>query len=103
MIRAEFYKSEGLLNRFNITGHAGYADHGSDVVCAAVSSAVQLIVNILEEFDCEPSVTVEDDLIDCRITALAQTGSALLEQLVLHLRSVCEEFPKTIKITISEV
>lgn len=103
MIRAEFYGSEGLLNRFRVSGHAGYAEHGSDVVCAAVSSALQLTVNILFEFDCEPSINTGDNVVDCRTTASEQTSSAIMEQLRLHFESICEEFPNTINITISEV
>jgi uncharacterized protein YsxB (DUF464 family) len=103
MIRAEFYDSKGLLNGFSISGHAGYADRGHDVVCASVSSAVQLIINLLNEFDCEPKVNVGDNVIECRTTASINTASAMLEQLKLHFEAILEEFPKTIKITISEV
>ena len=103
MIRAEFYDSNGLLNGFSISGHAGYAESGSDVVCASVSSAVQLIVNLLNEFDCEPEINVGENVIECRTTASMNTASAMLEQLKLHFEAILEEFPKTIKITISEV
>lgn len=103
MIRAELYESNGLLNGFRISGHAGYAEKGKDVVCAAVSSAVQLIVNLLNEFDCEPQMSVEDNVVECRTSASPNTASAMLEQLKLHFETILEEFPKTIKITISEV
>lgn len=103
MIRAEFYESKGILKGFKMSGHAGYAESGSDVVCAAVSSAVQLTVNLLSEFDCEPQVSAADNIVDCRITASANTASAMLEQLKLHFEAILEEYPKTIKITISEV
>ena len=58
MIRAEFYESDGLMSGFTFSGHAGYAESGSDVVCAAVSSAVQLTANLLEDFDFSPDVNV---------------------------------------------
>lgn len=103
MIRAVFYRSDGLFSGFDISGHAGYAEAGSDIVCASVSSAVQFAVNILDEFDCEPRVSVESNLISCRITASENTAGAVLEVFRNHLESVLEEFPKTIKITISEV
>lgn len=103
MIRAEFYDSKGLLNGFSISGHAGYADRGQDVVCASVSSAVQLIVNLLNEFDCEPKMNLGNNLVECRTTASPNTASAMLEQLKLHFEAILEEFPKTINITTSEV
>ncbi|MCM1507132.1 MAG: ribosomal-processing cysteine protease Prp [Ruminococcus flavefaciens] len=103
MIRAKFYQSGGKLKGFDISGHAGYAELGQDVVCASVSSAVQFAVNILDEFDCKPEVSVEDNLISCRITASVNTAGVVLEVFRNHLESILEEFPKTIKITISEV
>ena len=103
MIRAEFYDSKGLLNGFSISGHAGYAEKGSDVVCASVSSAVQLIVNLLNEFDCEPKMNIGENIVECKTTSSPNTASAMLEQLKLHFEAILEEFPKTIKITISEV
>jgi hypothetical protein len=48
-------------------------------------------------------VNVGDDVIECRTTASINTASAMLEQLKLHFEAILEEFPKTIKITISEV
>lgn len=103
MVRAEFYQSDGLFRGFDISGHAGYAESGEDIVCASVSSAVQFAVNILDEFDCEPEVNVEDNLIRCRITAFENTASVILSVFRNHLESILEEFPETIKITISEV
>ncbi len=103
MIRAEFYKSQGLLKGFEISGHAGYAEKGSDVVCAAVSSAVQLTVNMLDGFGFAPDVSVGDNVIKCTLKKSCKDSSCMLNILKAHFEAVLEEFPKTIKITISEV
>ncbi|MBO6116028.1 MAG: ribosomal-processing cysteine protease Prp [Ruminococcus sp.] len=102
MIRAGFKKSNGFLTGFDISGHAGYADSGQDIVCAAVSSAVQLTLNLLAEFGFGPEVNIGDNIIKCSV-APADGASRIIDQLEKHLGSVLEEFPKTIKITISEV
>lgn len=103
MIRAEFFQSDGLLKGFDINGHAGYAESGSDIVCASVSSAVQFAVNILDSFECNPHINVSDNLISCRITSAENTAGTVLEVFRNHLESILEEFPETIEITISEV
>ena len=82
MIQAKFYKKNGKFSGFRVSGHAGYADAGEDIVCAAVSSAVQLTVNLLSDFGCNPDI---------------------FRQLKLHIESISEEFPNTIKITVLEV
>ncbi|MDE5556703.1 MAG: ribosomal-processing cysteine protease Prp [Ruminococcus sp.] len=103
MVHAEFYQSDGLFKGFDISGHAGYAEYGSDVVCASISSAVQFAVNILAKFDCEPEMYMESNLISCRIIASEDTAHAVLEVFRNHLVSILDEFPDTIEITISEV
>ncbi len=102
MIRARFYGSKGALSGFELSGHAGLAESGSDVACAAVSSAVQLTVNLLDEFGCSPEVEVGDNIIRCK-AAEGDKPSRFLFRLKQHLEAVLEEYPDTINITISEV
>lgn len=35
--------ADGNVKSFTVSGHAGYAEEGSDIVCAAVSSGVQML------------------------------------------------------------
>ncbi|MDE5620445.1 MAG: ribosomal-processing cysteine protease Prp [Ruminococcus sp.] len=103
MIHAEFYKSQGLLTGFSFSGHSGYAEAGKDIVCSAVSSAVQLTANMLDEFGFAPDISVGDNVIECTLEKSCEDSSRMLNVLKAHFESVLEEFPKTIKITISEV
>ena len=41
MIRIVFYQTEAGLTGFRAHGHAGYAESGSDIVCAAVSAVLE--------------------------------------------------------------
>ena len=64
MITVRFQKSGSRLRAFSISGHAGYADAGQDIVCASVTSAVQLTANaITEQFGERAAVTVEENQI----------------------------------------
>lgn len=50
MISAKFYFDEAeAIRAFAFSGHAGYADHGSDIVCAAVSAIGQTVIGTLDE------------------------------------------------------
>jgi hypothetical protein len=102
MIQAKFYESKGILTGFSFSGHSGYAEAGKDVACAAVSSAVQLTANMLEEFGYSPDVKVGDNIIECSV-APNKDAARMFEQLRLHFEAILEEFPNTINITISEV
>lgn len=48
MTRAEFCFVDGNIISFSVKGHSGYSGHGSDIVCAAISSTVWMTVNALE-------------------------------------------------------
>ena len=103
MIRADFFRSKGILNGFEFSGHSGYAEAGGDIACAAVSSAVQLTVNIFDSLGFEPDVSVGDNIIRCVVKRPDDASGVILEQLRLHFEAILEEFPNTINITISEV
>lgn len=103
MISADFCKSQGFLTGFSFSGHSGYAEAGKDIVCASVSSAVQLTVNILDGLGFEPCVEVGENSVKCSVSNSGDVTSRIFEVLKLHFESILEEFPKTISITISEV
>ncbi|MDY3869388.1 MAG: ribosomal-processing cysteine protease Prp [Pyramidobacter sp.] len=43
MTVVEVYRQNGIPLKLKVTGHSGYAQEGSDVVCAAVSVLVQTL------------------------------------------------------------
>ena len=51
MIQATFYKHQnGTLCGFSLSGHAGFAESGKDIVCAGVSALAINTVNAVERF-----------------------------------------------------
>ena len=105
MIHAEFETIQGCFCAVRIDGHAGFADAGQDIVCAAVSSAVQyatlLITEIFHERDEE---TADGNVISVRLSAPQKGHSAgVLKGLCEHLQLVSEDYPNTIEITVTEV
>ncbi len=103
MIKAVFTRKNGTLCRCSVKGHAGYAEHGQDVVCAAVSSAVQFTANLLTEtFGEDAVVSAKGDTVNIR-TSGSETAEKLLEALCVHLQCISEEFPDNITIEFTEV
>ena len=64
MLKAVFYEAACEYQGFEISGHAGYGEavdekHGTDIVCAAVSSCTMLVCNaVTENFGADAEVTV---------------------------------------------
>ncbi len=62
MTRLKFFKnSNNQYIGFECIGHSGYSQSGSDIVCAAVSTAVQMCANYLIKFHSDNvKVTVDN-------------------------------------------
>lgn len=105
MIHADFVKSDDRLLGFSISGHAGYDDYGYDIVCASVSSAVQMTVNgVTEILKLKADVTVEENLIKMMLSKKeAQKAQSFLEAFMLHLNLLAQDYEGTIQVNLSEV
>ena len=105
MIRVEFTKSGELLTSFSVSGHAGYDDYGHDIVCASVTSAVQLTANgITEVLKLPAKVDGEENLIRVTLPSRQrEKGQPFLQALLLHLRLLAQDYEGTIQVNLSEV
>ena len=84
-----------------VQGHSGYAEAGSDIVCAAVTSAVRLTecaVNDVLGLGAAVKIREQDASISLRIPGgLSDTNESvcqtLLTALMVHFASLHEEYP----------
>lgn len=84
---------------FAVKGHAGYAPHGEDIVCAAVSALVQTtVLGIAENIGLEPEVTVKDGYLGCELPAMNEKEKELVyllvEVMLTGLREIKKQYPK---------
>ena len=49
MINITIVKSNNKIITIEATGHSGYAEHGQDIVCSAVSTLMETLANGLTE------------------------------------------------------
>ena len=87
---------------FTAQGHSGYAEAGSDIVCAAVTSAIRMTECAVNDvLGLEASVKVREDSVSLRLPGgLSQrnesTCQSLLTALMLYLTELHEEYPQHI-------
>lgn len=104
MIRVLAYKREDAYIGFSVSGHAGFAEYGKDIVCASVTSAVQLTVNgICEILGQKADVTVKENEIALRLFQANSEAEAFLKALFLHLDLLSQDYIGTIQLTDVEV
>lgn len=105
MIRVLFFQHEGHLSGVSLSGHAGYAAAGEDIVCAAVSTAVQITANTLTEiFHIDADVSAEENVINIKLQENSpEEAEKLLMGLELEMKLLEEDYPKFIQIKHTEV
>ncbi len=105
MINVSIYKNaENLITGFKVSGHAGYSEDGSDVVCAAVSMLVINTINSIESFTSDRFSLNQDEkkgyLEFHMLSDLSNNANLLLSSLALGLQGVKGEYgSKYIRIT----
>ena len=103
MINVKFFHSEnGVPSGFSFKGHAGYASHGSDIVCSAVSSVAYMTANtIIEIMKVDADVSVkENGEMTLRVPEeYTQKTKELLLGLELHINELGKQYPKNVTIT----
>ncbi len=105
MVQAVFQRKDRRITGFTVSGHAGYANKGRDIVCAAVSSAVELTANGITEILHFPAeVDVLKNAISLKTSGeLPLDVQAMLDSFELHIRNLQEQFPAFIQIRYLEV
>ena len=105
MIRINFYQHNQQLCGCSVSGHAGYAESGHDVVCAGVSAAVQMTANMLTEiFKIPADISADENRIGIRLPdPLPSEGVKIMDGLELQIQQIKEEFPRFIQIKHTEV
>ncbi len=101
MITASFTKKNGNYCGFRISGHSGYAESGSDIVCAAVSSTVIFSVNLItEDFGIEAEVETNEEnaLIALRLSSPNETANAIIAGLEREIFNLAGEYPKNVRV-----
>ena len=93
------------ITGFSVSGHSGYAEHGSDIVCAAVSAVVTMAeATINDVCGAKAKVRVKDQE-NARITLTLPTScdeeesvQAVLAGMMLYLCSLRDEYPDYIEV-----
>ena len=76
MTKVIFYRRNGVFYGFEEHGHAGYAESGNDILCAALSAMTMLILNTIEvAYASDVEYTIDDETTNIRVRSKA----ALLE------------------------
>ena len=104
MTRCEFFVENDRINGFSVSGHSGYAEAGSDIVCAAISAVVTMAeATINDVCGAKAKVRVKDE--QARITLTLpvscdeeETVQAVLAGMMITLAGMRDDYPDYIEV-----
>ena len=104
MVCVTLFAREGLLCGFRISGHAG-GQAGTDIVCAAISSAALLAANTVTEVcGCHAVTRMRDGyLLLSVVSGDCHRAEEILEGLRLHLEQLRRQYPHRLHLDLLEI
>ncbi|MBD5084267.1 MAG: ribosomal-processing cysteine protease Prp [Clostridiales bacterium] len=110
MTTVTFHSAKSRLDGFVVEGHSGYAEEGSDIVCAAVSAAVGLTectINEVMALGAQVKVKEKDARISLKLPPALNDPSDDLCQTVLtgmlvYLQAMAEEYPENLIVLLDD-
>ena len=104
MTRCEFFTEGDRITGFSVSGHSGYAESGSDIVCAAISAVVSMAEATINDV-CGANAKVRVKEEDARVTLTLPTScdeedaiQAVLAGMMVTLCSMRDDYSDYIEV-----
>ena len=82
-----------------ITGHAHYAPHGKDIVCAAISALTQTFIGTIEKLtDEQIKYDISSGRADIYIENPGEAAKLLIGSFLIGCKMIADEYPKYVRI-----
>ena len=104
MTRCEFFMDDDRITGFSVSGHSGYSEAGSDIVCAAISAVVAMTEATINDV-CGGKAKVRVKEEDARVTLTLPAScdeedsvQAVLAGMMITLIGMRDEYPDFIEV-----
>lgn len=82
-----------------VSGHAGYAEAGKDIVCAGVTALVQGLIKSIEDLTSDQiQYDITPGRADIHFKDLSEAGKLLVDSFFLGICLIVDDFPEHIKL-----
>lgn len=85
--------------RIEISGHAGYAEYGKDIVCAGVTALTQTLIQSIENLtDDKIEYRISPGKVEVEYRNLSEKSKTLVDSFFVGICLIAEEFPEHVKV-----
>lgn len=93
MVVVSIKKDGDVVSSINISGHACFADHGNDIVCAGISSIIFGGLNALVELGLDQDNIKVDSDIYIDLTNASNSIDIVVQTIIIQLKTIRESYP----------
>lgn len=107
MTKVEIFRKNSNIIGYKASGHSGYSEQGSDIICSAISTSLQMtLIGIQEVLKLKVDFKINDgfldvDLKNISLDKLTQTN-ILTETMAIFLKELTKQYPKYIRLVEKE-
>ena len=90
-------KGQALIE---VKGHAGFANHGKDIVCASISTACIVTANLIEKLELSYNVldlVCDEGYFRLSVNTVDNTLKGIFENLEYTMEEISKQYPKYLK------
>lgn len=109
MTEIEILRKNSRIISYKAVGHAEYDEYGSDIVCAALSTALQFplagfqdVLEIYPRFEISSEGLLSVELADMDLKGKEREVNTLLESMLVIVKQLSKDYPKNIKLVEKE-
>ena len=82
-----------------ISGHADYAVHGSDIVCAGITALTQTLIKSIKDLtDDKIEYEISPGRVEIKYGNLSEKSKTLVDSFFIGICMIAEEFPEYVRI-----
>lgn len=104
MTKITIFKKNGKICEYQIKGHSGYAEEGSDIVCAGVSTAGQMaLVGLKEVLKLDVEFDIKDAYLHVVLKGFQnEAAQAILSAMEKTLEDIAKNYVKNVRMEVRE-
>lgn len=107
MIKVEIFRKNGNIIGYKASGHSGYSEQGSDIICSAISTSLQMtLIGIQEVLKLKVDFKINDGFLDVDLKNISQDKltqtNILTEAMAIFLKELTKQYPKYIRLVEKE-
>lgn len=86
-------------NRITVKGHANYAPPGQDIVCASVSTLVQVLIKCIEDMtEDKIEYSIQPGMVDIKFGNLSEKAQLLVSSFFIGAQMIADQYPNNVRL-----